>query len=64
MSTRLAPQVGGVCVCDTLGVKGGLSVFSAGGLVAHASTSPTKRLVLNADVDVVAHRRTCVPLNC
>ena len=33
--------------------------FSAGGLVVHASTSPTKRLALNTDIGGDAHRRTC-----
>ena len=30
-----------------------------GGLVVHASTSPTKRLALNTDTGGDAHRRTC-----
>ena len=52
----------GVCVCVTLGVIGILlDLFSiiAGGLVVHASTSPTKRLALNTDIGGDAHRRTC-----
>ena len=53
-----------VCVCVTLGIIGILldllSFFStAGGLVVHASTSPTKRLALNTDIGGDAHRRTC-----
>ena len=31
--------------------------FTAGGLVVHASTSPTKRLALNTDIGGDAHRR-------
>ena len=49
-------------VCVTLGVIGILlDLFSiiAGGLVVHASTSPTKRLALNTDIGGDAHRRTC-----
>ena len=34
--------------------------FTAGGLVVHASTSPTKRLALNTDIGGDAHRRTCI----
>ena len=58
----------GVCVCVTLGIIGILFGFvrfafpvcvTAGGLVVHASTSPTKRLALNTDIGGDAHRRTC-----
>ena len=51
-----------VCVCVTLGIIGILSdcfELLAGGLVVHASTSPTKRLALNTDIGGDAHRRTC-----
>ena len=37
-----------------------LGFFRAGGLVVHASTSPTKRLPLNTDIGGDAHRRTCL----
>ena len=56
-------RVGG-CVCVTLGVIGipfGFVRFAfslwvtAGGLVVHASTSPTKRLALNTDIGGDAH---------
>ena len=60
-----------VCVCVTLGIIGilldllgllsyFLTVVPAGGLVVHASTSPTKRLALNTDIGGDAHRRTCI----
>ena len=51
-----------MCVCVTLGIIGILSdcfELLAGGLVVHASTSPTKRLALNTDIGGDAHRRTC-----
>ena len=57
-----------VCACETLGVTENplIVVFfffvqfqSAGGLVVHASTSPTKRLALNTDIGGDAHGRTC-----
>ena len=58
-------------VCVTLGIIGilldllgllsyFLTVVPAGGLVVHASTSPTKRLALNTDIGGDAHRRTCI----
>ena len=60
-----------MCVCVTLGIIGilldllgllsyFLTVVPAGGLVVHASTSPTKRLALNTDIGGDAHRRTCI----
>ena len=54
-----------MCVCapcsprDPLGLRLTVSSFKAGGLVVHASTSPTKRLALNTDIGGDAHRRTC-----
>ena len=63
------PPFGEVCVCVTLGITPfGLFCFvlflaldfTAGGLVVHASTSPTKRLALNTDIGGDAHRRTCI----
>ena len=71
MEVTHASLRGGVCVCVTLGIIGilldllgllsyFLTVVPAGGLVVHASTSPTKRLALNTDIGGDAHRRTCI----
>ena len=53
-----------MCVCHPWNHRDALNAFAvvhftAGGLVVHASTSPTKRLALNTDIGGDAHRRTC-----
>ena len=65
----ILPPLGEACVCVyPLESQGSFWIvlafsfsFAAGGLVVHASTSPTKRLALNTDIGGDAHRRTC---NC
>ena len=54
------PPFGEACVCNPWSHRGPFGFcFTAGGLVVHASTSPTKRLALNTDIGGDAHRRTC-----
>ena len=57
-----------MCVCNPWNHRDPFGLFSvwllsfhftAGGLVVHASTSPTKRLALNTDIGGDAHRGTC-----
>ena len=49
-----------LCVCAPCNHRDPFGFFfSAGRLVVHASTSPTKRLALNTDIGGDAHRRTC-----
>ena len=62
------PPFGEACVCNPWNHRDpfGLVRFAfslcvtAGGLVVHASTSPTKRLALNTDIGGDADRRTCI----
>ena len=60
---NILPPFGEACVCNPWNHRdpfGFAQFFStAGGLVVHASTSPTKRLALNTDIGGDAHRRTC-----
>ena len=53
-----------VCVPLVItGIQLNSFLFSTGGLVVHASTSPMKRLALNTDIGGDAHRRTCLNFN-
>ena len=60
---NILPPFGEACVCNPWNHRdpfGFVQFFSTeGGLVVHASTSPTKRLALNTDIGGDAHRRTC-----
>ena len=66
LNLSFTPPLGEACVCNPWNHRDpfGLfcfvfaSDFTAGGLVVHASTSPTKRLALNTDIGGDAHRRT------
>ena len=58
---KILPPFGEACVCNPWNHRDPSDCFEllAGGLVVHASTSPTKRLALNTDIGGDAHRRTC-----